>query len=73
MVQLFQIMAVVLAGVAAFFFWQNNSDWAFASGVLAVCSFFLSIRYQYKTRIQVRQAAAAVEDEEENDEGDVGQ
>jgi len=73
MVQLFQIMAVVLAGVAAFFFWQNNSDWAFASGVLAVCSFFLSIRYQYKARIQVRQAAAAVEDEEENDEGDVGQ
>jgi hypothetical protein len=66
-------MAVVLAGVAAFFFWQNNSDWAFASGVLAVCSFFLSIRYQYKARIQVRQAAPAVEDEEENDEGDVGQ
>jgi|KBSSwiStaDraftv2_1062776.scaffolds.fasta_scaffold67839_2 hypothetical protein len=68
MVQLFQIMAVVLAGVAAFFFWQNNSDWAFASGVLAVCSFFLSIRYQYKTRIQVRQAADVAEDDEEGDE-----
>lgn len=71
MVQLFQILAVVLAGVAAFFFWQSNSDWAFASGVLAVCSFFLSIRYQYKARIAVRQPAAVVEDEDESDEQDL--
>ena len=71
MVQLFQILAVVLGGVAAFFFWQNNSDWAFASGVLAVCSFFLSIRYQYKARIAVRQPAAVVEDEDESDEQDL--
>jgi hypothetical protein len=64
-------MAVVIAGVAAFFFWQNNSDWAFASGVLAVCSFFLSIRYQYKARNQARQDAALVEDEQESDEQDL--
>jgi len=71
MVQLFQILAVVLAGVAAFFFWQNNSDWAFAFGVLAICSFFLSIRYQYKARIQTRQDAAVVEDEEKSEEQDL--
>jgi len=65
-------MAVVLAGVAAFFFWQNNSDWAFASGVLAVCSFFLSIRYQYKARIPVRQPAAVIEDEDKSGEQDLG-
>jgi len=59
MVQIFQILAVILAGVAAIFFWQENSDWAFASAVLAICSFFLSIRFQFKTRIREREAASA--------------
>ena len=73
MIQLFQILAVVLAGVAAVFFWKEDTDWAFASAVLACCSFFLSLRYQYKARIKERESAARSDeppDESENDVSD---
>ncbi len=43
-------MAVVLAGAAAYFWWADNFDFAFAGVVLAACSFFLSIRFQAATR-----------------------
>jgi hypothetical protein len=48
----FQALAVILAGVAAFFWWQGNSDWAFAAGVCAAASYFLSMRFQMKARIK---------------------
>lgn len=51
MTRAFQILAVVLIGVTAFFFWKQNADWAFAGAVLAACSFFLSLRSQFKARI----------------------
>jgi hypothetical protein len=51
---------VVLAGAAAFLLWKENNDWAFACGVLAVCSFFLSIRFQFKARIREREATQTV-------------
>ena len=72
MVQIFQILAVVLAGVAAIFFWKENSDWAFASAVLAVCSFFLSIRFQFKARLREREEAvvAAEAEDEAEDQGE---
>lgn len=66
MIKLFQILAVVLAGVAAFFWWQGSSDAAFAAGVCAAASYFLSMRFQIKARVQQAEAekeAAAVPDE----------
>ena len=48
----FQALAVILAGVAAFFWWQDNNDWAFAAGVGAAASYFLSMRFQIKARLE---------------------
>lgn len=57
-----QVLAVILAGVAAFFWWQGNNDWAFAAAVCAAASYFLNMRFQMKTRIKKayadREAAA---------------
>ncbi|MGD9631239.1 MAG: hypothetical protein AB7V18_18535 [Pyrinomonadaceae bacterium] len=50
----FQFVAVVLAGTAAYFLWTGNKDGAFVSAVLGCLSFFLSIRFQVKARNQVR-------------------
>ncbi len=50
MERIFQIVAVILAGITAYFFWQGNSDGAFVSGVLGAVSFFLSVRSQVKER-----------------------
>ncbi len=47
----FQIIAVVLGGVAAFFFWQQRKEVAFVAGVLGCASFFLSVRYAAKERV----------------------
>lgn len=52
----FQILAVVLAGAAAYFLWTGNKDGAFISAVLGCLSFFLSIRFQVKARNQMREA-----------------
>jgi hypothetical protein len=63
----FQALAVILAGVAAFFWWQSNSEWAFAAAVCAAASYFLSMRFQMKARIKKAYAereALAAEDEE---------
>ena len=46
----FQVLAVALAGVAAYFLWVENKDGAFVSGVLGCVAFFLSIRFQAKAR-----------------------
>lgn len=52
MERIFQIVAVILAGIAAYFFWQGNADGAFVSGVLGAVSFFLSVRFQVKDRMK---------------------
>jgi cellobiose-specific phosphotransferase system component IIC len=57
MVRIFQILAVILTGIAAFFLWKENSDWAFACGVLAACAFFIAMRSQMKARIKERELA----------------
>jgi hypothetical protein len=54
MERLFQILAAILAGVAAFFLWKGDSDWVFACVVLGSCSFFLSVRSRIKERIKRR-------------------
>lgn len=56
MERLFQILAVILAGVAAFFVWQGNWDATFVSAVFGAVSFFLSIRFQVKSRLDAREA-----------------
>ncbi len=46
----FQIVAVILAGIAAYFLWQGNGDGAFVAAVLGAVCFFLSVRFQVKER-----------------------
>lgn len=53
--RVFQILAVVLAGAAAYFLWVGNKDYTFVSVVLACLSFFLSIRFQVKERNAIRE------------------
>ena len=48
--RIFQIAAVGLIGLAAYFLWTDNTDFAFASAVLGCVSFFLSVRAQMKER-----------------------
>ena len=47
---IFQILAVALAGAAAYFLWVGNKDGAFISVVLGCVAFFISIRFQAKAR-----------------------
>jgi len=49
-VRILQIASLVLIATAAYFWWSGNSDFAFAGVVLAICAFFLSIRFQAKAR-----------------------
>ncbi len=65
MERFFQISAVILAGIAAYFLWQGNADRAFASAVFGAVSFFLSLRFQVKERLKQREAERI---EAENDE-----
>lgn len=51
---MFQILAVALAIAAAIFVWRGDLDTAFVIGVLAVCAFFLSIRFTFKPRVTER-------------------
>ena len=51
MIRIFQIVAAMLAAIAAYFLWMENKDGVFVSLVLAACSFFLSIRFQAKARL----------------------
>ena len=54
--RIFQIVAVILAGIAAYFFWVGNTEGAFVSAVLGCVAFFLSIRFQVKERNREREA-----------------
>lgn len=53
----FQIVAVILAGIAAYFLWSGNSDGAFVSAVAGCVAFFLSVRFQVKERNRIRESA----------------
>lgn len=56
MERLFQILAAILIGVAAFFLWKGNTDGLFVSAVLGAVCFFLSVRFQVKGRLNQREA-----------------
>ena len=55
MERVFQIIAVGLLGLAAYFLWTGSTDAAFAAAVLGCVSFFLSIRMQMKERTRIRE------------------
>ncbi len=63
MERVFQVAAVVLAGVAAYFLWSGHKDNAFVSIVLACVSFFLSVRFQVKERNLLRQSEVLLEND----------
>lgn len=56
MERLFQILAVIPAGLAAYFLWRKNGDGAFISAVIGAVCFFISIRFQVKSRLKEREA-----------------
>ncbi len=47
----FQILAAVLLITSAYFYWDDNSDYAFFFLVLSACSFFMNIKFQAKARL----------------------
>ena len=55
MVLAFQLLALALAALAAYFFWSDNTNRMFAAAVLGAVSFFLSIRFQVKGRLRQRE------------------
>ena len=55
MERFFQVTAVILIGVAAYFLWQGNKDGTFIAAVLGAVSFFLSVRFQVKGRLKQRE------------------
>ena len=55
MERIFQITAVILIGIAAFFLWKGNNDAMFISSVVGAVCFFLSVRFQVKERLQERE------------------
>ena len=57
MERVFQIVAVILAGIAAYFLWSGNRDGAFVSAVAGCVAFFLSVRFQVKERNRIRESA----------------
>ncbi|HVF46918.1 MAG TPA: hypothetical protein VNA17_05065 [Pyrinomonadaceae bacterium] len=59
MVLAFQLLALTLAALAAYFFWSDNTDRMFAAAVLGAVSFFLSIRFQVKGRLKERELERA--------------
>jgi hypothetical protein len=68
MIRAFQILAVALIAAAAYFLIRTDYDDAFVTGVLGVCSFFLSIRFTFKPRVEERLDArrpAHTEEEEQ--------
>lgn len=68
MERLFQILAVILAGVAAFFLWKGNKDGTFVAAVLGAVCFFLSVRFQVKERLKRRDAEQLLSEEEESEQ-----
>lgn len=52
-----KILAVILLGVAAYFYSAGQSDYTFGAAVVGLCSFFLSMRFAIKRRLAAVEAA----------------
>ena len=61
------MLAAVLIAAAAYLLWRNITDWAFVCGVLAACSYFVSIRFRIRSRMFDREAV----DDDQDDEDDL--
>ena len=73
MIRAFQILAVALLAAAAYFLIHSEYDDAFVTAVLGICSFFLSIRFTFKPRVQEQLAAreqARPDESNEHNEAD---
>ena len=69
MARLFQLLAVVLAGIAAYFLWTAQAEAAFVTVSLGVVSFFLGVRVEMKEKNRVHEAERELDeavDEESN-------
>lgn len=62
MERVFQVTAVILIGVAAYFLWHKNTDGMFVAAVLGAVAFLLSIRFQVKQRLKQKETDAAGSD-----------
>ena len=69
MERVFQILAVILIGVAAYFLWSGHKDGVFVSAVLGAVCFFLSVRFQVKERLKTRETTETTESPENNLQG----
>jgi len=69
MERFFQILAVIMIGVAAFFLYRGNTDGVFVATVLGAVSFFLSVRFQVKERLKLRETNETAESQENNLQG----
>lgn len=63
MERVFQIAAVILALVAAYFLWQGSTDGLFLAAVGGAVCFFLSVRFQVKGRLKQREAEREAEED----------
>ena len=68
MERILQILAAAFLIAAAYLLWRGVTDWSFVCGVLAACSFFVSMRFQIKARIPER-AGAQTEDYGDDEQG----
>ena len=64
--RLFQILAVILVGIAAYFLWLGNRDGVFVCLVLSGCAYFLNMRFQIKERMKARDKTKESEAEPES-------
>ena len=64
MERIFQILAVILIGVAAYFLWKGNTEGVFVSAVLGAVAFLLSVRFQVKERLKQKEAEESQADED---------
>lgn len=62
-----KIAAVILLGIAAYFWFNGNNDIAFVTGVAGAVSFFLSVRFGSKTRVDERVAERLAKEEFESE------
>ena len=58
--RVFQILTAVFVGIAVYFVWIKDYETLFVIAVLAICFYFLSMRFQIKERIEQRK----IEEEE---------
>ena len=65
MILLFQILAVILGGIAAYFLWNGDTEAVFVSGILCACAYLMSLRFRIGARLKRHDEKNASEAEED--------